>query len=116
MDLRFVGTQHPDHPLSFFAKHPDNTNEKAGQNTREEVLSMLNLMSAMASSVRHRVAPRRRSGMGTMTALFVGASVGIAAWEAMRKSQLGGKLGGMSPASKMSASGIAEEVMQEIED
>lgn len=76
---------------------------------------MWNLVNTMASSVRHRVMPRRRNGMGTMTALFVGASVGIAAWEAVRKSQWGAKSASPSARSGGSASDIAEDVIKEIE-
>jgi hypothetical protein len=53
--------------------------------------------------------------MGTMTALVVGASVGIAAWEAVRKSQLGSRVTGSSSAVGNNASSIAESVMREIE-
>lgn len=81
----------------------------------EGVLSM-GLMNVVASSVRHRIMPRRRSGMGTMTALFVGASVGIAAWEAVRKAQGMRMMGGsQSSSSDGGATALAEEVMREIE-
>lgn len=75
----------------------------------------MGLMNAMASTVRHRIMPRRRSGMGTMTALFVGASVGIAAWEAVRKAQGARMTAGSHSPSDSSATAIAEEVMREIE-
>ncbi len=52
-----------------------------------EVLAMWELMNGMANNVRGRVMPRRRSGVNTMTAVLVGASVGIAAWEAIRRSR-----------------------------
>ncbi|WP_436663865.1 hypothetical protein ACOALA_18215 [Alicyclobacillus acidoterrestris] len=54
--------------------------------------------------------------MGTMTALFVGASVGIAAWEAVRKAQGMRMMGGsQSSSSDGGATALAEEVMREIE-
>lgn len=77
---------------------------------------MLNMMNMMAGAVRHRMMPRRKSGMGTMTALFVGASVGIAAWEAVRKSQSGMRQSGSATSSHDSPVGIAEEVMREIQE
>lgn len=71
---------------------------------------MWELMNGMANGMRNRMMPRRRSGMGTMTAMVIGASVGIAAWEALRKSQ---------PMSRMtsdnSATKLAEEVMNHLE-
>lgn len=76
---------------------------------------MWGLMNTVASTMRYR---RRRSGMGTMTALVVGASVGIAAWETMRRSDwVGGKSqNGTSNNGSSAASAMAEEVMNEIEN
>jgi hypothetical protein len=34
--------------------------------------------------------PRRKRGMNTLTALAIGASVGIAAWELMRRNNVAG--------------------------
>ncbi|WP_067621176.1 hypothetical protein [Alicyclobacillus acidiphilus] len=74
---------------------------------------MWNMLNTVAGAARHRMMPQRRSGMGTMTALFIGASVGIAAWEAVRQMQ--GK------ASKAIGEGtdamkIAQDVMSEIQE
>lgn len=74
---------------------------------------MWGMMNTVANSMRYR---RHRSGMSTMTALVVGASVGIAAWETMRRSDWGGKSQkGASHDDTSSASAIAEKVMNEIE-
>lgn len=77
---------------------------------------MLNLIGAVTGAARHRMMSRRRSGMGTMTALFVGASVGIAAWEAVRKTQGVSRQSGSGSSSSDSAMGIAQEVMREIQE
>lgn len=79
---------------------------------------MWEMMNGMANGVRRRLMPRRRSGVGTMTAMLVGASVGIAAWEAMRRGQVGARLGSSmsSAASQSSAERIAAEVLDEIDD
>jgi hypothetical protein len=37
---------------------------------------------------------RRRGGMNTLTAMAVGAGVGIAAWEMMRRNNVVGQYGG----------------------
>jgi hypothetical protein len=71
---------------------------------------MWELMSGVANSVRDRVMPKRRSGMGTMTAVLIGASVGIAAWEAVRKSQVASRLTPDATATK-----LAQEVMDQLE-
>ncbi|WAH36591.1 hypothetical protein [Alicyclobacillus dauci] len=87
---------------------------------------MFGLMNTVANSMRYRMMPRRRNGMGTMTALVVGASVGIAAWEAVRKTNMGSRMGGSASGSASGSAGgssksqgvasnIAEEVMREIE-
>jgi hypothetical protein len=43
---------------------------------------------------------RRRNGMNTVTAMVIGASVGIAAWEVMRRNNVAGgsieNMGGMN--------------------
>lgn len=72
---------------------------------------MWGLMNTALGTMRHRRG--HRNGMGTMTALVVGASVGIAAWEAMRKTQGSGK--SENGTSSGTASTIAEDVMREIE-
>lgn len=74
---------------------------------------MWNMMSTVAGAARHRMMPQRRSGMGTMTALFIGASVGIAAWEAVRQMQ--GK-NGKTVGEGTSAAKIAQDVMSEIQE
>lgn len=71
---------------------------------------MWELMSGVASSVRDRVMPRRRSGMGTMTAVLIGASVGIAAWEAVRKSQIASHMTSDATASK-----LAQDVINQLD-
>ncbi|EJY56178.1 hypothetical protein URH17368_1183 [Alicyclobacillus hesperidum URH17-3-68] len=78
------------------------------------VLSMWNVMNAMTGMARQRMMPRRRgNGVGTMTALLIGASVGIAAWEAVRQVQ--GRNSG-SQSNNSSAMEIAQEVMSEIQE
>lgn len=72
---------------------------------------MWELVDGMAERVRHRVMPRRRNGMNTVTAMVVGASVGIALWEAVRRSRLGVN-GNMSAA----AAETAREVMDSLEE
>lgn len=49
---------------------------------------MWEIMNGMATGMRRRFMPRRRNGMGTMTAMLLGASVGIAAWETVRRSRV----------------------------
>jgi hypothetical protein len=66
---------------------------------------MWELMNGMTNGVRNRMMPRRKNGVGTMTAMLIGASVGIAAWEAYRRSQ---------PASRMASDGSAEKLAQEV--
>ncbi|OFW77162.1 MAG: hypothetical protein A2201_04145 [Alicyclobacillus sp. RIFOXYA1_FULL_53_8] len=48
---------------------------------------MWEFVNGMANGVRGRMMPRRHNGMNTMTAMVIGASVGIAAWETMRRSR-----------------------------
>lgn len=78
---------------------------------------MWELMNGMANGVRRRFMPRRRSGVGTMTAMLVGASVGIAAWEAMRRGQVMSRLNGSgsSQSSQTGAEQIAAEVLDEVD-
>lgn len=71
---------------------------------------MWEMMNGMANSVRNRIMPRRRSGVGTMTAVLIGASVGIAAWEALRKTQPMSRVMNDVDASKM-----AQEVLNHLE-
>lgn len=70
---------------------------------------MWELMNGMANNVRNRMMPRRRNGIGTMTAMVLGASVGIAAWETYRRSR-------MSPGSQLDAgaSQVAQQVMNSL--
>lgn len=72
---------------------------------------MWNFMNGMADGVRSRMMPRRRNGVGTMTAMLIGASVGIAAWEALRKSQPFSQLNSDADASRM-----AQKVMDQLQD
>lgn len=71
-----------------------------------EVLTMWELMNGMAGTMRNRWMPRRRTGIGTMTAVVLGASVGIAAWETFRRTRMNGNGMGMGTAEQM-----AEQVM-----
>ncbi|WP_206832114.1 hypothetical protein [Alicyclobacillus fructus] len=69
---------------------------------------MWNMMNAMNGMARSRMNWRRRNGgMGTMTALLIGASVGIAAWEAMRQMQHKNQM-------PNGAQELAEQMMDEI--
>lgn len=70
---------------------------------------MWDLMNGMTEGVRSRFMPRRRSGVGTMTAVLIGASVGIAAWEAWRRSQP--MRGSDGPAAQM-----ADKIINQLED
>jgi len=71
---------------------------------------MWDMMNGMANSVRNRLMPRRRNGVGTMTAMLIGASVGIAAWEAIRKTQPMSRV-----MNDMDASKVAQEVLDHLE-
>lgn len=64
---------------------------------------MWEFVNGMTNGIRDRMMPRRRNGMGTMTAMVLGASVGIAAWETMRR-------GRMSPNGN-DATKLAQQVM-----
>ncbi|SIT02660.1 hypothetical protein [Alicyclobacillus vulcanalis] len=69
---------------------------------------MWNLMNAVNGMARGRMNWRRRNqGVGTMTALLIGASVGIAAWEAVRQRQ-------NKHPMQNSAQELAQQVMDEI--
>lgn len=72
-------------------------------------------MWEMMNGMRSRMMPRRRGGMNTMTAMLVGASVGIAAWEAMRR---GNVVGRMNPGggSSNGAEKIAENVLNSMDE
>jgi hypothetical protein len=76
-----------------------------------EVLTMWELMNGMAGTMRNRWMPRRSTGMGTMTAVVLGASVGIAAWETFRRTRMNGNVMGMGAAGQM-----AEQVMNSLND
>ncbi|MCL6445534.1 MAG: hypothetical protein K6T83_19110 [Alicyclobacillus sp.] len=71
---------------------------------------MWEFMNGMTDGIRSRMMPRRRNGMGTMTAMLIGASVGIAAWEAMRRNQWMPRQLGNNPAD------IAEKVMENLQE
>lgn len=53
---------------------------------------MWELMNGMANNMRNRWMPRRSNGLGTMTAMVIGASVGIAAWETLRRTRQTGQI------------------------
>lgn len=72
---------------------------------------MWEIMNGIADGMRSRVMPRRKSGIGTMTAMVIGASVGIAAWEAARRNNVTGRIG-----SRGDAADLAERVMDNIQD
>jgi hypothetical protein len=73
---------------------------------QREVLAMWDLMNEMASGIRGRMMPRRNGGLNTMTAMLIGASVGIAAWEAVRRAAI-------QPRQSEYAAKMAEDVMQQ---
>lgn len=79
---------------------------KSGYTSPREVLTMWEFVNGMANGMRGRMIPRRRNSMGTMTAMVIGASVGIAAWETMRR----GRNMNSTDATK-----LAQEVMDRIE-
>ncbi|WP_062307282.1 hypothetical protein [Alicyclobacillus sendaiensis] len=67
---------------------------------------MWNMMNAMSGMARNRMNWRRQNhGVGTMTALLIGASVGIAAWEAVRQMQ-----------NKQQAPNAAQDLAQQMLD
>lgn len=73
---------------------------------------MWEIMNGITNGVRSRVMPRKRSGIGTMTAMVIGASVGIAAWEAVRRNT-----NGISHStSGNEISDLADRVMENIQD
>jgi hypothetical protein len=70
---------------------------------------MWELMNGMANNMRNRFRPpRRQNGVGTMTAMLLGASVGIAAWETMRRSRNNGSM-------PTDAAKVAQEVMDSLD-
>lgn len=75
---------------------------------------MWEMMNGMTNGMRNRFMPRKRNNMGTMTAMIVGASVGIAAWEAMRRGNVVGRVGNRGMQS--SAEEVAEQVMNQLDD
>lgn len=70
---------------------------------------MWDLVNEMAGGIRGRMMPRRRQGLNTMTAMLIGASVGIAAWEAVRRAAI-------QPRQADHAAKMAEDVMQQLMD
>ncbi|MCL6637420.1 MAG: hypothetical protein K6T26_05685 [Alicyclobacillus sp.] len=72
---------------------------------------MWEMVNDVADRVRYRIMPRRRNGVGTMTAVLLGASLGIAAWEALRRSRL-------NPGDTMEAAAAkaAHEVVESLND
>ena len=71
-------------------------------------------MWEMMNGARSRMMPRRRNGMGTMTALLVGASVGIAARETMRRGNVVGRIN--TGGTRSGAESMAKEAMDELSD
>lgn len=76
-----------------------------------EVLAMWGIVNGITDGVRGRIMPRRRNGIGTMTAMVIGASVGIAAWEAVRRNN-----GVLHTAAGGDVSDLADRVMENIQD
>ncbi|WP_229776571.1 hypothetical protein [Alicyclobacillus cellulosilyticus] len=73
---------------------------------------MWEVVNGMTDRVRHRFVPARRPNVAAMTAAaLVGASVGIAAWETLRRAQLWGRNSADAQAQR-----IAEEVMDSLEE
>lgn len=71
---------------------------------------MWEMMNGMAGNMRNRLMPRRHhNGMGTLTAVVLGASVGIAAWETYRRTRMNGN--GMGAMNQM-----AEQVMDSLNE
>lgn len=69
---------------------------------------MWELMNGMANGMRNRWMPKRNHGMGTMTAMVVGASVGIAAWETFKRTRGNGN--GMSSEIEHAAQEVISQV------
>jgi hypothetical protein len=58
---------------------------------------MWEMMNGMTNGMRNRLMPRRhRNGIGTITAVVLGASVGIAAWETYRRTRMNGNDSGVA--------------------
>lgn len=73
---------------------------------------MWELMNGMTGNMRNRLMPRRQNnGMGTITAVVLGASVGIAAWETFRRTRMNGNGMGMGAAGQ-----IAEQVIDSLDN
>lgn len=71
---------------------------------------MWELMNGMAGNMRNRWAPQRRhNGMGTLTAMVLGASVGVAAWETFRRTRMNGNGSG-------AMNQMADQVMNSLQD
>lgn len=78
---------------------------------------MWEVMNGMTNGMRNRFMPRRRNNMGTMTAMLVGASVGIAAWEAMRRGNVPSRINNRAQnMAGNSAEQVAEKVMNQLDD
>ncbi|MBX5435710.1 MAG: hypothetical protein IRZ33_00675 [Alicyclobacillaceae bacterium] len=71
---------------------------------------MWEFVNGMADGLRSRMMPRRRNGIGTMTAMLIGASVGIAAWETIRRAPWANR--GLSDGAQK----MAEEVMESLQE
>ncbi|MCL6454838.1 MAG: hypothetical protein K6T78_14625 [Alicyclobacillus sp.] len=71
---------------------------------------MWELMNGMANNMRGRWMPRRNNRMNTVTAMVLGASVGIAAWETLRRTRLGGQMGANA------LNRAADQVMDALDD
>lgn len=71
---------------------------------------MWEMMNGMTDGMRSRFTPRRNQGVGTMTAMVIGASVGIAAWEAWRRTQP------MSRMGSSTASRMAQDAIDQLQD
>lgn len=71
---------------------------------------MWEMMNGMADGMRGRFRSRRNNGVGTMTAMLIGASVGIAAWETWRRTQP------LSRAGDNAAARMAQEAIDQLQD
>jgi hypothetical protein len=73
---------------------------------------MWNMVNGFTNGIRNRVLPgRRQNGIGTMTAMLIGASVGIAAWETIRRTQ---PMARMMP-NNANAADLAEQVINQLD-
>ncbi|MCL6547520.1 MAG: hypothetical protein K6T30_01260 [Alicyclobacillus sp.] len=71
---------------------------------------MWEFVNGVADGVRSRMMPQRRNGLSTMTAMLIGASVGIAAWETIRRAPWANR--GLSEG----AAKMAQEVVESLQD